>query len=358
VRRRLRIPTVLFTSSLAIGIVLRVIQYVSATSLWLDELALVNALAIHKIFDPAFEPIGFTQIAPVGYASIEKLILLALPASELTLRFPAFVLGCAAIPLSWVVATRTPVREYAWAISLGVALSPALIFQSAQVKPYSGDVAITLLLSWLALRDFDAGACRPSRALTAACLLAPWFSFPSHFVVAAIALAWIVLAGTRERVDRRRTALAICCWGAATLAAQVAARQQMDPPTARFMHGFWASGFAPLAAGPRAVAVWLTDTLANILRSLTGDRGGRPLVALAVVGLWGISRQSQAKAITLGMPIAFAVCAATFKQYPLTDRASLWAAPILPSLRFPGLSSARACSWELDAGRRRSLLAR
>jgi hypothetical protein len=321
---------ILFASSVAIGVCLRAIQYFASTSLWLDELALANALAPYTLADLVSRPLDFAQIAPIGYVWIEKLLLLVWGPSELALRLPSFVLGCAAIPLAWLLADRILPRAYAWTVSLSVALAPVLIWQSAQVKPYSGDVALSLLMLWLALLDFERKASRPSPALVVAGLLAPWFSLPSLFVVAAISLAWIVRAsGGHQRMDYARTALAICCWGATCVVTQAVVRRQVDAATWHFMHGFWANGLPPPSSGIRSVALWLLDALTNMVRALTGDRGGRPLVALAFAGLWGISRSSPEKAVALGMPIVFALCAAALAQYPLTERASLWTAPIL-----------------------------
>jgi hypothetical protein len=331
------VPTILFASSVAIGIVLRAVQYFACTSLWLDELALVNALEVHRLSDLGVRPIAFGQTAPLGYEFLVKLLLLARPSSDLTLRLPSFIVGCAAVPLAGLVATRTVARDYAWTASLGVALAPPLIFQSAQVKPYSEDVALSLLLLWLALGDFDRSRSHPSRALAVTGCLAPWFSFASLFVVAAISLAWLVqAAGRHEPVDRPRIVLTICCWGAACVASEVLAQRLVDPTLRQFMHSFWAGGFPPPSLRPRAVAAWLSDALSSIVRQLTGDRGGRPLVALAFVGVVGTWCRSPAKATALGMPIVFAVCAAALRQYPLTDRPSLWAAPILLTASLSG----------------------
>jgi hypothetical protein len=328
--RRLRLPIVLCATSVAIGIGLRAVQYFAAASLWMDELALVNALEVHRLSDLGVRPIAFGQIAPLGYDFLVKFLLLVRPTSELTLRLPSFLLGCAAVPLTGLVANRTIAKNYAWAATLGVALAPSLIFQSAQVKPYSGDVALSLLLLWLALGDFDRSGNCPGRALVAAGLLAPWFSFPSLFVLAALSLAWIVrAAGAHEAIDRPRTALTICCWGAACVVSLVLAQRLVDPTLRQFMRGFWAGGFPPPSSGPLAVAAWLSEALSDIIRGLTADRGGRPLAALAFLGIAGTWGRSPAKATALGMPIAFGVCAAVLSQYPLIGRASLWAMPIL-----------------------------
>jgi hypothetical protein len=294
----------------------------------MDELAFVNALGVHGLSDLGVRPMAFGQIAPIGYVFLEKLLLLARP-SELTLRLPSFLLGCAAVPLTGLVATRTAATDYAWTATLGVALAPSLIFQSAQVKPYSGDVALSLLLLWLAFRDFDQRRSGPSRALAVAGFLAPWFSFASLFVVAAIALAWLVQAADkREAVDRPCVALTICGWGATCVASEALAHRLVDPTLMQFMRHFWAEGFPP-ASGARAVAVWLLDALSGIERELTGDRGGRPLAALAFVGIGGIWWRSPAKATALGMPIVLAAGAAILARYPLMGRPSLWAAPIM-----------------------------
>lgn len=323
------LPLRLFAIAVAIGIGLRTIQYFANTSLWLDELAFANNLS-RSAYDLMSRPLDYAQVAPPGFVLFEKGISTLLGVSELTLRLWSLVMGCAAVILSGLVTARIAGRWFAYIAASLVALAPDLIWQSAQVKPYSGDVALTLLLAWLMLRDLDADAPRPGRALIIACIITPWFSFAALFAVAAVGIAWLVRAQTsRHKVEVAGTRACVAGWAIVCLAVGAVARGQLSPATGEFMQGFWASTFPPHGDGPLAHATWAIDSLGRIMRTFSGGVGGRVVVLLAGVGAIVVARRSFVRAITMVVPVCIAVLTAGLRMYPLAERVALWAGPFM-----------------------------
>ncbi len=333
--------TGLLLAAVAIGVVLRVVQYSAATSLWLDELAFANNLVGRGAWDLVSRPLDFAQIMPIGFLLFEKLAAVLLGPTERSLRLWSFVMGCAILPLSALVAAKIVGRQQSWTVTLVLALSAPLIVRSAEMKVYSTDVALTLLLAWLALRDGEHVAPRPGRALAVACLLAPWFSFPAIFVVATIGVVWLVRArSSPNAADRRWILWMVASWAVACLAAVAASRGQLDAEGRAYMRRNWADGFPPQPFQLVSAARWLYLTLADLVRVVAGDRAGRPLAALGIAGIAIVWRRSPWAAGVLALPLLFAVAASGARQYPFSGRVTLWVGPLILILAVAALAAA------------------
>ena len=91
---------------IAIGIVLRVRQYLFNRSLWLDE-ALLTSNILDRSFAGLWRPLEFNQHAPPGFLLIEKAFVEALGPAEVVLRlYPLFRAGIASLFLFDAVARR------------------------------------------------------------------------------------------------------------------------------------------------------------------------------------------------------------------------------------------------------------
>ena len=72
----------------AVGIILRIRQYLANRSLWGDETSLAVNI-VSRSFIGLTEPLGFHQAAPVGFLFIEKILILLFGNTEYILRlFP------------------------------------------------------------------------------------------------------------------------------------------------------------------------------------------------------------------------------------------------------------------------------
>lgn len=183
-------------SLVALGIVLRLRQYLANRSLWLDE-AMLALNIIHKDFGELFGKLDYEQGAPLGFLLLEKLAATLIGDGERALRLLPLLAGCASLVLFFLLAQHilhSPGLLTALAL---FALSPTLIYYSSEVKQYSLDVFVTLLLLYL-FASKNLPDLSPSIPLSAfillhsAFLLAPWFSHPAIFVLAAVGLTLLV----------------------------------------------------------------------------------------------------------------------------------------------------------------------
>jgi hypothetical protein len=176
------------------GIILRVAQYLVNRSLWMDEAMLALSI-IRRSFSELLKPLDFNQAAPVAFLMLQRLAVELQGDSELALRLVPLLAGIGSMFLFYGVARRL-LEGYATLISLGLfALSYYPIYYASEVKQYSSDLAIALLLLYLSARYAEPR--RPSGLWTAlfgaAGVIAVWFSHPAAFVLAGLGvtlLAW------------------------------------------------------------------------------------------------------------------------------------------------------------------------
>jgi len=132
------------------GIILRFIQYLYNRSLWFDE-AMLTFNIINRSFSELFQPLNYGQAAPFGFLIIEKLLIRTFGNSEYVLRLFPFLCGIISVFLFCRVAVYY-IEKRAVPIALGLfAISGPLIYYSSEVKQYSSDVTIALLLYWVAI---------------------------------------------------------------------------------------------------------------------------------------------------------------------------------------------------------------
>jgi len=328
-----RLPPILLLGALLLGVLLRAWHYGANSSLWLDELALANNVLPRGLPALLTDPLDFAQIAPLGYLLLLKGISWTGGDGELGLRLPAFLASVAALPLIALLARELVGLRQAWIPTLLVAVSSPLVFQAAQVKPYSGDVLLTVALLWVAVRATRATTTPRLPAITALGIVAPWFSFPALFALAAAGLA--LLLGSRRWTGRALApgiGMVLSFWALSSAAALMVSFALVTEATSLFMQDFWVIGFPRIPPASLADLLWPFTALTDLLRELGNFRGSRPLAVVTALGTFAWAARSGRMAIVTLVPLVAAVAAATLHLYPLAARTALWALPLVAIL--------------------------
>ncbi len=299
---------------LALGLILRLRQYLANRSLWLDE-AMLALNIIHKDIWGLFGKLDYEQGAPLGFLLLEKLAATLLGDGERALRLLPLLAGCASLVLFYLLA-RQILRPPGLLIALALfALSPTLIYYSSEVKQYALDVFVTVLLFYLFTRHSSSVPRNSSFIIHhSAFLLAPWFSHPAIFLLAAIGLTLLI--------QNRRTPLPTLALGAGWLVSfgilyLVNLRELSEND---FLRTYWQEYFRtnPLTA------------LSGLFANPAGLTAHAP-VLLAVM-LWGaamlLARQQKAAASLL-LVFFFAWAASWMQLYPLAGRMALFLVPLV-----------------------------
>ncbi|MGK7920254.1 MAG: glycosyltransferase family 39 protein [Trichodesmium sp.] len=171
---------------IAFGVAMRLIQYLDNRSLWADEAVLALNI-VNRSYLELLQPLDYDQGAPIGFLMVEKLAVQILGNNEYALRLFPFICGIGSLFLFYELGKRL-IPKSAVIISLALFASlPFLVYYSAEVKQYSSDVAIALLLYLLLLpllqQKFNGGQIIKYSLVGATAI---WFSHPSIFILASL----------------------------------------------------------------------------------------------------------------------------------------------------------------------------
>ena len=324
----------------ALGIVLRLRQYLANRSLWLDE-AMLALNIIHKDVWGLFGKLDYEQGAPLGFLLLEKLAATLLGDGERALRLLPFLVGCASLVLFYLLA-RQILRSPGLFTALALfALSPTLIYYSSEVKQYSLDAFFTVLLLYLFTRDSSRIT---NYQLLLAGILAPWFSHPAIFVLAALGLTLLI--------QNRRNPLPTLAMGAGWLVSVgglylVSLRGLSET---EFLRVYWGEYFRanPLDAllglfsNPGGLTVYAPALLAATLLGAGFLLAGK--TSLRLVHANGFLPSLQAgRAFALLLVFFFTWAASWLELYPLAGRMALFLVPLI----YISLASAVDLLWNI-----------
>jgi hypothetical protein len=329
---------------IALGIALRLVQYQPSRSLWHDEAAL-GANIIQRSFAELLQPLDFHQGAPIGFLMAEKIAALTLGNTDWGLRLIPVLCGIVCLPVFYRVA-RLYVSVDAALVALTLfAIGRGPVYYSAELKQYSSDVLITLLLWWYAGKVFV----KDDRCT--------WWSMLGWGLLGAAALwfshaAVLVLAGTGACfgitcvVERKWTKFAGftaagCLWLASFAVCHFLFLGQLSDDD--YLQSFWKSSFMPLPPRSPADLYWFPQTLLAALETPGGFLAQKVSLAgvAALVFLIGcVALVSNRRALSaLLAPVAFTLLASGFHKYPFADRLILFLVPALFIVLAAGLET-------------------
>lgn len=138
------------------GAVLRVVRYLAGRSLWGDEAMIALNLRVQSYAD-LLSPVvnrhdAPPQSGPIGWFWLEKLSIDVFGENEYAMRLVPLAMGLLSLPLFFLLARRCLTRFPALVALTIFALLESLIYYSSELKPYSNDVAISVLVMWITIR--------------------------------------------------------------------------------------------------------------------------------------------------------------------------------------------------------------
>jgi hypothetical protein len=310
----------------AAGLVFRLVRYAANRSLWLDEAYLAESILTYSARQLATAELLHWQAAPVGFLLLEKFAVTLFGTSEYALRLVPLLAGLASVPLFYGVARRSlPPAGGLVALALFASVEP-LVYYAAEVKQYGVDVAVGLLVLWLALRL----AARPAGVARLAGLAlcggaGVFLSHPSVFVLGAAGLA---LLGSLVARGLRGPAVRLCVVGCAWAGLIAVNYVVFLRPLTRHpgLQAYWSAGYVPRDLG---AVPWL----GRALHGLFGDYGTMwlPLpdvaVLAAVLGVAWLWRRDRRLLALLALPVALALAAAALHRFPFSGRLVLFLVP-------------------------------
>ncbi len=311
------------------GIVLRLGQYAANRSLWLDEAKLALNI-VNRSFVELTLPLSRDQAAPLGFLFIQKMVVEVLGNRDYILRLFPLAAGIIAMLLIYKVA-ESYIEDASMLIVLGLfAVASPLIYYASEVKQYSSDVLVTVLLLLVACKWFeDKANVKYFVALTLTGALSIWMSHSALFVVAGIAFS-LALDGLVKR-DWPRLA-----WLGATFFVWLASFAVLYFVSLRYLTAntvltdYWGDSFMPMP--PWQNVMWFPKAFVTMLVSPSGVSVGRigsvAFLLVFLIGCFSFFFRNWQKALILVLPFAFTLLASGLHKYPFSDRLLLFILPL------------------------------
>jgi hypothetical protein len=331
----------------ALGLVLRILEYADDRNLYLDEKSLLDNLVALPVTDFHTVLTEF-QIAPPGFLILERAIV-RLPVRVVpAARFVPLLCGLASVFLMRSVARRYLVPR-AVPIAVGLfALDDWLLYYSAEIKQYSCELLLTLVALLLVAGPSASteGAPAPWRRWLAGFgVVGVWFSFPLTLVLAGIGTYLIAEAALRRQWQRALGFAAMSlAWAASFALCYVLSHRILSKE--RFIWLWWDFAFLPLP--PRSLAALKNECwqLLNVLNSPAGvlTPFGVIVSAFLALGLFAagavaLARRWKAGLYLLLAPILFAILASGLRQYPFHGRLLIFLVPSIHLLVAEGAAA-------------------
>ncbi len=337
---------------LAIGVGLRLVLWLQNPALWFDEVAVALGV-LERDAGELLGRLGRAQVASPGFLLTTKALVAVAGDGELVLRLPSLLAGVLALFLMHDLARCVlPAPAATAALALFAVAHPA-VFYSAQVKPYSIDLAVALMLTcaaWRIVRRFATPGAAAASAwgwLVACGAVGLWFSLPAVFVVAGL---WCGLGAValyrRARGVATPLSIAFVVWAGSFAALYlVHLRHSLgDAWLVEFWGGSGEPGspvdgaFAPLGASLSEAVRWTGAAIIGLFDRVAYLQWPGLGVFLFSVGVgWALLRRRALVALLL-LPPSMALVASALRLYPFFGRLMLFALPAL--LIFAGMGLA------------------
>jgi hypothetical protein len=312
---------------LLLGFILRIRQYLTGRSLWLDE-AMLALNILDRDFAGLFQPLDYHQGAPIGFLLVEKILNLMFGDHEFVLRLFPLAAGIASLILFYFLLHRTA-SGFGLLTGLGLfAVGPALVYYSSELKQYILDVAVTISLLLLVFPFLGKQETKRDYIfLGLGGILALWFSHPALFVSAGIGIVLLLQAlKKQERSHLASILLMGALWLANLGLLYYISLRGLREDT--FLLDYWQENFIPIP--PWSDWSWFKITFSGLVQHQIGLQVSTWLAfVILILGMISLLLKNKPYAgIILGI-IVFDVMASALRLYPLGGRFSLFFVPLL-----------------------------
>ncbi len=311
---------------LFLGIVLRLRQYLTGRSLWVDE-AMLALNVVQRGFAAMFQPLDYDQGAPIGFLLVEKLFNAVLGRNEFALRLFPLLVGLLSLWLFYLLLSRVTDQTGLLVALALFALNPRLIYYSSEVKQYIIDATVTIALLLFAASFFSGSPGKKDFTwLAIAGMIALWFSHPALFVLAGIGLALVIVCLQRRDYPSLWLILGIGFLWVLEVGFLYALILK-DLSQNAYMREYWQGAFLPVP--PWSDPGWFAGAIRQNISVQFGMPYAVLFVFLLMLAGWAVSfSQSRGYAIALAGILLATLLAAALQLYPVFERMILFLVPL------------------------------
>jgi len=318
---------------IGIGIILRLIRYLYNPSLWFDESDTAVDI-INRPFSNLIEPSpDWSSKYPYGFLLLIKSAIHLFGTSEYALRLVPLLFGILSVFLFYRVAKKY-IEPAAVLVAIGLfAFADPLIFQSANLKPYSGDLAFGLIVYiWvdhIRLKKMNTPDMVLGGMMGAVMV---WFSYPALFVFSGVGVC-LAVSGFRARDWSRigRLAVIYLMWAMSFTASYFIYIRNLVSNFGRSMDDLLAmeQAFVPFPPASLNDIKWIMDNFFEMFINPAGLIFSGIAAFAFLVGCISIFNDNKEKFYLLISPILFTVLASILHQYPFKNRLIVFLVPFV-----------------------------
>jgi hypothetical protein len=321
---------ILIAAIILLGVILRASKYLPGWSMRGDELFVTLNLLNRSAFDLATKPLDYEQAAPFGFLLLVKTLIILLGQSEYVLRLVAFVSGCISLVLMYKLLSKT---SGAYGTILGLlALASGFyaIYYSSELKQYSSDVLVCLVLLLVFHRHISRDTQKKDFwELGVVGALAICFSHPAIFVAIAIGATLLVHYWN----DRRKLiwiTIVGAVWAGIFLVIYLMLLRYQT--TSNYLVGFWRDLNSYMPLRPWRNFSWFPSAIEHLFANIAGLSNGILiiLIALYLYGLWMFWNEKQWQWIGVSiLPIGINMIVSGFEKFPFHGRLIMYLIPLV-----------------------------
>ena len=309
----------------AMGIGLRYWHFRGDYSLNHDDICLALNL-IGRNSRELTHTLSFDQAAPLGFLLIEHAMVRLMGPGERALRLLPFLFGCVSVGLLARLASKLQPALEALAVVAFFAFSQALIESCIQVKPYSLDVLVSIIIVTACLPLIRSKA-TANELVTAAAVgaIALWCSFPAVFLLIGIGGVSAAAAIADRKLARRSLLGVFSAWAIdGVLAFWFSLRPGiLNRNLARLDSAL----LFPIHT-PARIIPWLVEAATNLGLVATTTRLALPAAAALLAAALIALRRRDRIGLMLAAPIVLCFIAAVAQEYPWFPRLIFFTAPL------------------------------
>ena len=313
-----------------IGIILRIAQYIFNRSLTEGEAALALNI-VQRSYAQLLRPLDYVQAAPVGFLLLQKFISSLFGTSEYALRLFPLIAGIIALILFYEIAKKIIDKQ---ALIIGMilfAVGDHLIYFTSEVKQYSSDVLVALLVIWLAILVFDkkyrAGYVLLFGFISGLCL---WFSHPALFVLGAAYITMYLHVLQKRLYNKIPILIFATVFGLGSFVINYLVTLS-DLSQSATLINFWHKSFMPLPPSSLADLKWYAYVFLRTFKFPVGLATYELFLAVLAF-LWGcflMYHHKKTYLLLVILPICLALLASGLHRYPFEGRLLLFLTPLM-----------------------------
>jgi len=318
----------LWWSIVVLGVFLRLRQYFVNRSLWIDEASLALNI-INRSFNELTLTLDYDQGAPIGFLFIEKLLVLIFGNQEYILRLFPLISGIVSTYLVYRIASEY-FGKFGIFAALLFSISEWMVYYSSELKQYSSDVMISLLLISLSLSYLKSEKNKQNAIfLGIVGFFAIWISHPSIFILPVIVFLLVTEKWIKKDYSQLSWLLGMAMiWLVTFLTTYMISLNNLVGN--ENLQDYWRDNFAPFP--PWENLLWYKNIFISLLPQITPSFWSEVIpmlnwaylreACLVLILLGAITlliRDKQLAALVI-FPLVLAFVASALRKYPITDR--------------------------------------